>query len=54
VLTESMGAFHDLAPGGMLVDVVVCIPFCHIQVMVSPTTAFTVLGVNTKSDTLTR
>jgi hypothetical protein len=36
------------------VDVVVCIPFRHVQEMVSPTTAFTVLGVNAKSDTVTR
>jgi hypothetical protein len=49
-----MGLFHRLAPGGMVTDVVVCIPLCHTQVTVSPTTAFTVLGVNTKSDTLTR
>jgi len=49
-----MGAFHGLAPAGMFVDVVVCIPFTKTQVMVSPTAAFTVLGVNTKLDTVTR
>ena len=54
VCVESIGAFHGLAPAGIFTDVVVCIPFCHLQVMVSPTTAFTVLGVNRKSDTLTR
>ncbi len=54
VFVESMGASHDLAPGGMFVDVVVCIPFRHTQVTVSPTTAFKVLGLNTKSDTVTR
>ena len=50
----SKGAFHDLAPGGMFVDVVVCIPFRQIQVMVSPVAAFTVLGVNERPDTMTR
>ncbi len=55
VLFESMGLFHGLAPAGMCAELVevVCIPFSHVQVMVSPTTAFTVLGVNTKSDTVT-
>jgi hypothetical protein len=49
----SIGFFHRLAPGGMFHDVVVCIPFTHVQVMVSPGIACTVLGVNTKSDTVT-
>ena len=53
VCVESIGAFHGVAPAGMFVDVVVCIPFCHFQVMVSPATAFTFLGLNRKSDTLT-
>ena len=54
VWLTSMGAFHGLAPAGMFVEVVVCIPFTKTQVMVSPTAAFTVLGVNTKLDTVTR
>ncbi len=54
VWLESMGASHGLACGGTVVDVVVCIPFWNTQVMVSPTAAFTVLGVNTKLDTVTR
>ncbi len=44
---------HGLAPAGTLTAVVVCIPFVHVQLMVSPTAAFTVLGVNTKLDTVT-
>ncbi len=41
-----MGLFHRLAPAGTIVAVVVCIPFTHMKLMVSPTRAFTVLGVN--------
>ena len=54
VWVESRGAFHGIAPAGMFTDVVVCIPFPHPQLMVSPTTAFTVLGVNEIPAALTR
>ena len=54
VLAESKGASHALAPGGMFVDVVVCTPSRQVQVMLSPTTAFTVLGVNDIPDALIR
>jgi len=51
-LLSSMRLSHRLTPDGMSRDVVVWLPFTHTQVMVSPGIAFTVLGVNTKSDTV--
>jgi hypothetical protein len=50
---ESIGLFHGLPPGGTVSDVVVCVPLCHRQTIVSPTATFSVAGVNAKLATVT-
>ena len=48
-----MGEFHDAAPPGMVVDVVVCSPFIHVHSTVSPIFTMTpVEGENAKFETV--
>jgi hypothetical protein len=49
-----MSEFHGWAPAGTFVEVVVCIPFTHCQMIMSPTWALIIRGPNLKSATLTR
>jgi hypothetical protein len=43
-----MGLSKAAAPAGIWSDVVVCVPFTHVHLITSPTTAFTRFGVNWK------
>ena len=51
--TESIRDVQDEEPTGTLVEVVLCMPFTHLKMIVSPTFALMVFGLNAKFLTFT-